>query len=59
MYRQRQPDGSDRVVDFGPGFLGWPPAISDFVSSITIGIALGSSAARPVAWACLRIDHWA
>jgi hypothetical protein len=53
-YRQRQPDGSDRPIDFG-AWPNWPSAIFDRVSSVTFGIATGSD---QQAWALAKLDHW-
>ena len=53
-YRRRRPDGSDQFIDFGR-WPSWPPGISDFVSSLTFGIATGSD---QTAWAQLRADVW-
>ena len=53
-YRQHQPDGSDKDIDFGD-WPSWPPVIYDFISSVTIATATGSD---QEAYLVARMDYW-
>ena len=53
-YRRRLESGEDQEIDFGE-WGSWPPAICDFISSITYAIALGQD---QEARAFGRLDFW-
>ena len=53
-YRRRLSSGVDEEHDFGE-WPSWPPAIFDFISSVTLAIATGSN---QQAWLVARMDHW-
>jgi hypothetical protein len=53
-YRQRLGSGDDEDHDFGD-WPDWPPAIFDFMSSVTFAIATGGD---QEAWLVARMDHW-
>ncbi|RFB39106.1 hypothetical protein [Bacillus sp. dmp10] len=54
QYRKRLDSGMDEVHEFGD-WLTWTPVISDFISSITFGMANGEyQEGRAVA----RMDYW-
>ena len=53
-YRRRLGNGSDQDINFGE-WPGWPPAIFDFISSVTFAIATGD---HQQAWLIARMDYW-
>lgn len=53
-YRKRLGSGQDQDIDFG-NWLGWPPVIFDFVSSITFAIANGKDQGG---YLVARMDYW-
>jgi hypothetical protein len=53
-YRRRLSSGQDETVAFGE-WPSWPPAIFDFISSITFAIATGSG---QTGWLVARMDFW-
>ncbi|GEM_PF-3000490 len=56
QYRKRLNSGADEVHDFGATQpLSWPPAVFDFMSSISIGTF---AASNQHAFVSVRLDHW-
>jgi hypothetical protein len=53
-YRRRLSSGEDEDHDFGD-WPSWPPAIFDFISSITFALATGSDQGG---WLVYRMDYW-
>jgi hypothetical protein len=53
-YRKRLNDGSDQDIEFGD-YGNWPPLITDYISSVTFGIAIGSDQQTLLV---ARMDYW-
>lgn len=54
QYRKRLSSGSDEIKNFGE-WPSWPPAIYDYISSITFAIATGQN---QTAWLVGRMDFY-
>ena len=54
-FRRRPGNGADQEHDFGDTWYNWPPALYDYLSSITFAMATGSD---QIGWALARMDYW-
>jgi hypothetical protein len=54
-YRKRLGTGKDKDIDYGGLWYQWPPAIYDYISSVTFAIATGED---QEAWLIGRMDYF-